>query len=380
MADTVTWDLLRELAEFRAARGCALSFYFKLDPSEVPTQREIVSRVTSLLDDARRKGESMRPELSHDELGALRSDVERVRSWFESSFDRSGVHGAAVFAAGLDNVFRPVRLSESVSDLARLGRSFTLTPLVPLVGRADGAIVVAVGRERGSLYRVISGRLLELADLTEEQLNRHDQGGWSQANYQRHVDEHAKEHLKDVAEELARRVRELRASDVVVVGADDTRAQFIDLLPAEARTAVIGGAHAEAHAGPTELYDVSAPLLREARLLRERDSLARWREAAATEGRAVAGWDDTLEAASDSRVDVLLLKGGATRMAYQCPGCGRASARAGECPLDGTQLEATPDGADLAVHQTLTHGGSILAIEGSPDLDPVEGIGALLRF
>ena len=167
---------------------------------------------------------------------------------------------------------------------------------------------------------------------------------------------------------------------LVVVGADDTRAQFIDLLPAEARTAVIGGAHAEAHAGPTELYDVSAPLLREARLLRERDSLARWREAAATEGRAVAGWADTLEAASDARVDVLLLKGGATRMAYQCPGCGRASARAGECPLDGTQLEATPDGADLAVHQTLTHGGSILAIEGSPDLDPVEGIGALLRF
>src|SRR5881275_607071 len=133
MADTVTWDLLRELAEFRAARGCVLSFYFKLDPSEVPTQREIVSRATSLLDDARRKGESMRPELSHDALVALRGDVERVRSWFESSFDRSGVHGAAVFAAGLDNFFRPVRLSESVADLARLGRSFALTPLVPLV-------------------------------------------------------------------------------------------------------------------------------------------------------------------------------------------------------------------------------------------------------
>src|SRR6058998_2919480 len=72
MADTVTWDLLRELAEFRAARGCALSFYFKLDPSEVPTQREIVSRVTSLLDDARRKGESMRPELVVRQLGPHR--------------------------------------------------------------------------------------------------------------------------------------------------------------------------------------------------------------------------------------------------------------------------------------------------------------------
>jgi peptide chain release factor subunit 1 len=380
MADSVTWDLLRELAEFRAGRGCALSFYVKLDPSEVPTQREIVSRVTSLLDDAHRKGESIRPELSHDERAALREDLEHVRSWFETEFDRRGIHGAAVFVAGLDNIFRPLSLSDSVPDLARLGRSFALTPLVPLVGCAGGAIVVAVGRERGSLYRVTYGGLLELADMTEEQLNRHDQGGWSQANYQRHVDEHTKEHLKDVAEELARRVRELRASDVVVVGADETRAQFIDLLPADARKAVVGAAHAEAHAGPNELYDVSAPLLREARLLRERGGVARWREATATEGRGVAGWDDTLAAASDARVDVLLLREGANHEAYQCPQCGRASATGGPCPLDGSEMEETEDGADLAVHQTLTHGGSVLPIEASPDLDPVQGIGALLRF
>jgi peptide chain release factor subunit 1 len=380
MADTVSWELLRRLAEYRAGRGCALSVYFKLDPSEVPTQREVLSRLTSLLDGAQRKAEARRPELAHDELVALRGDLARVRTWFETEFDRSRVHGAAVFAAGLENLFRPVLLSEPVPDLVRLGRAFALTPLVPLVGRADGALVVAVGRERGSLYRVISGRLLELADLTEEQLNRHDQGGWSQANYQRHVDAHAKEHLKDVADELARRVRQLRSSEIVVVGADETRARFLELLPAEARTAVVGGAHAEAHAGPTELYDVSAPLLREARRLRERDALGRWREATATEGRATAGWEHTLEAASDARVQVLLLRDGVTREAFQCPSCGRVAAGPGTCPLDGSELESAPDGADLAVHQTLTHGGSVLVVEASPDLDPVEGIGALLRF
>lgn len=381
MADTVTWELLRELAGFRASRGCAVSLYVKLDPGEVPTQREIVSRVTSLLDEAHRKAEAIRPELSHEELVALRADIDRIRGWFDAEFDRSGVHGAAVFAAGLDDLFRPVLLTEPVPDAVRLGRSFALTPLVPLVGRADGAIVVAVGRERGDIYRVISGRLLELADLTEEMgLRRTDQGGWSQANYQRHVDEHAKEHLKDVAEELARRVRELRASDVVVVGADDTRAQFIDLLPVAARAIVVGGAHAEAHAGPTELYDVSAPLLRKARLRRERELLDRWREEMATQGRATAGWPDTLEAASDARVEQLLLSDGVTHEAFQCPSCGRATAAEGTCPLDGSRLVRTPDGADVAVHQTLTHGGSVLVVEESSDLDPVGGIGALLRF
>ena len=37
MAETVTWDRLRELAEFRAEKGCAISLYLDLDPSIVPT-------------------------------------------------------------------------------------------------------------------------------------------------------------------------------------------------------------------------------------------------------------------------------------------------------------------------------------------------------
>ena len=35
MAETVTWDVLRELAEFRAEKGCAISLYVDLDPSIV---------------------------------------------------------------------------------------------------------------------------------------------------------------------------------------------------------------------------------------------------------------------------------------------------------------------------------------------------------
>jgi hypothetical protein len=32
------------------------------------------------------------------------------------------------------------------------------------------------------------------------------------------------------------------------------------------------------------------------------------------------------------------------------------------------------------VHQTLAHGGEVWAIRHQPDLQPVEGVGALLRF
>jgi hypothetical protein len=43
-------------------------------------------------------------------------------------------------------------------------------------------------------------------------------------------------------------------------------------------------------------------------------------------------------------------------------------------------MERYDDGADLAVHRTLGFGGTVKVIRHSRDLDPVEGIGALLRF
>ena len=62
------------------------------------------------------------------------------------------------------------------------------------------------------------------------------------------------------------------------------------------------------------------------------------------------------------------------------PACGRLSAAGGQCPLDGTEMDHRDDGLDLAVHQTVAHGGTVWAITAHHDLDPVEGVGALLRY
>jgi hypothetical protein len=43
-------------------------------------------------------------------------------------------------------------------------------------------------------------------------------------------------------------------------------------------------------------------------------------------------------------------------------------------------MEERDDGLDLAVRLTLAHGGDVLAVEHRKDLDPVDGIGAVLRF
>ncbi len=380
MAETVSWDGLRELAEFKAEKGCAISLYVDLDPSTTPTAGDAATRISALLNDGERHSVESNRGLTHDQRIALKGDFERIREWFSNEFDRDGSHGLAVFTAALDNMWRPRALIESVPDRVRVGREFHLAPLVPLVGRGDGALVAVVGRERGDLFRLRAGRLDEIVDRTEEVPGRHDQGGWSQSRFQRHIEKLVAEHLKEVAEDIDRRVRRMPSPKVIVVCSDETRAELEEVLSNEARNAVVGWTTAEAHASSQELLELTSPILEEARAKEEGAVMERWREGAGRGGRAASGWAETLEAASDARVDVLLYEEGAEHEAWQCPACGRLSASGGRCPLDGTETEQRDDGLDLAVHQTVAHGGTVWAVTAHDDLGPVEGVAALLRY
>jgi peptide chain release factor subunit 1 len=381
MAGVITWDRLKELAAFRAQNGLAISLFLGFEPEMTGTTPGAATKINSLLDEAHKSTFGTRGDLTHDRKRGLQSDFERIRNYFTDDLDRAGVQGLAIFAAGLDAFWSASALSDRVPDRAFVGPDFHLKPLVPLLGRGKGAIVAVIDRERGLLFRLTSGRLTPLADLTEEQPGRHDQGGWSQSRFQRHIDELAKDHLRTVAEDLDNHVRRGLARHLVVVGPDEARAAFADLLAAETRNCVVGWTAGEGYATPTELLELALPFLERARLAEETEALERWQEEAGRSGRAASGWDETLEAASDGRVELLLFQEGVARLAYECPSCGRAQTKNGACPLDATRMEPREDGVDVALHRTLAHGGSARALaRDRPELGPVEGIAALLRY
>jgi len=381
MAGVITWNRLRELAAFRAENGLAISLYIGFDPSTAGTIPTVATKMNSLLDEAQKSVLAGRGELTHDEKLGLQSDFERIRDFLTNDFDRAGAQGLAIFAAVLDAFWSVNTLSEPVPDRVCVAPDFFLRPLVPLLGRGEGAIVAVIDRERGLLFKLTNGRLEPLSDLSEEQPGRHDQGGWSQARFQRHIDELARDHLRAVATDLDGHVRRGAAKHVVVVGPEEARAGFTDMLASETQNAFAGATAGEGYATPTELLELALPFLEQARLAEEKAALDRWQEEAGRSGRAASGWDETLEAASDGRVELLLFQEGAQRPAYECPSCGRAQTQNGACPFDATRLEPRQDGVDLAVHRTLAHGGSVRSLARERlELGPVEGIAALLRY
>jgi peptide chain release factor subunit 1 len=376
MATAVTTDTLRGLAGFRASNGCAISIYIDLDPSVTPTIPDVRTKFNAVLSEAEKVAESGAGK-GRDCRLAVRDDIARIREWWEDELDRDGARGVAVFASSADGFFRALTLAEGRGDTVHVGPSLHLAPLAGALDR-DGALVAVVSRERGTIYRFEAGRLQEVADESEEQPGQHDQGGWSQGRYQRHIENLVQQHLKSVGGTLDEHARGggLR---MVVVGPEELRGEFEAALSTEARAAIVGWTTAEAHAGPNELLDVVRPLLDEARARADSEALERFEELHGRGERSASGWKQVLDAASDARVDVLLVEEGAQARAWECPQCGRASADGGDCPLDGTKLEERADAVDLALHQVLGSGGSFVRV-GSGALREAKGIAALLRF
>jgi peptide chain release factor subunit 1 len=379
MAATVTNDLLRQLAAFQAANGCAVSIYVAFDPSSTPTTPDVEAKFNSVLSWAEKEAEASAKGRTHGCQTALREDLAHLRSWWDNEFDRDGSRGVAIFASSADGLFQAVPLPAAVGDSVQIGPSLHLAPLAGRLGRDDGALVLVVSRERGTVYRLGGGRLHEVVDESDDLPGQHTQGGWSQARYERHIDELVKQHLKTVGDEVDRRVHNHGQLKIAVVCGEDLRSEFESALSTEARAAVVGWTTADAHAGPVELLQLVRPLLDEAAAHEEREVLERWQEERGRGGRAAAGWKQVLDAASDARVDTLLIEEDAHVQAWQCPQCGRASADGGGCPLDGTKLAERPDGADLAIQQTILHGGTLVRF-GSGALGAAQGIAALLRF
>jgi peptide chain release factor subunit 1 len=378
MATVVTDGLLRDLAAFRASNGCAISIYVDFDPAAAPTVPAERTKFHARVDEAKKLADSRARDRGRDCKLALAADFERIKGWADDEFDRDGARAVAVFASSADGLFRIVPLLEPVTDGWEIGPELWISPLAGQLGRGEGALVAIVSRERGVLYRLHDGRLDEIADESEEVPGQHDQGGWSQARYQRHIENIVLRHLKTVGEEIDRTVHN-RPAHLVMVAPEEMRGELESKLSHEARESIVGWVSADAHASETELLELVRPLLDEARARADEATLERWQAERGRGGRVAAGWKQTLDAASDARIEVLLVDEGARHEAWSCPTCGRASADGGRCPLDDTKLEERDDAVDLAVHHTVLHGGSFVRF-GAGALTDADGIGALLRF
>lgn len=359
-----------------------ITLYVDLDPERFATAPARSSQIRSLIDQATREVKAD-DSLSHDDRVALREDLSRIDEFLHSTdAPFKGARALAVFCSGPAGLFETVRLTRPVAGGVVVGDHPHVGPMLTVLQERRWLIAL-VNRREAWLWAGSPDRLEKQARVSDDVHGQHDQGGWSQARYERSVEKDVDDHLRKVAGEIERHWRAERFDRLAVGGPQETVPRLLEFLSEDVR------AHLAAGRLDVDLSEVSEDHVREAteRVVQEddrrteRELLDQLAEGAGGGGRATVGLDDTIDALNERRVAHLLIEPGLTGQARRCQACGLLILPPDDvCPADGSPLREVEDLREAVVEAAVVQDAAVTMLRHHEDLHSTGRIGALLRF
>lgn len=370
----ITRGQVESLAHRRAEEGI-LSVYIKVDPILGYDVGQAAAKFKGAL---RRFARGAK----ETERAVLEREKHKVLDYLESW--EPHCRGLALFSC------QPAGLWETF-DLPVLVPSFVAvahTPQAELLAQfLEDFPRLAVALLDGAAARIYLGEQAAWerdASIKSDIPGRHDQGGWAQARFQRHIEFHETQHLKKVAEELEKLYRDEPFRGLVIVGSEEAAAELEGLLSETVGGKLIGRLAADFKQEPdSEILERVLRLAAEADMLAEEELVRRIVDSAEAGGRGAVGLKNTLEAVVEGKVATLAVAEGVAMEGAVCPRCDYFTAEPfKQCPVCATTGELVDDIVDYAVERTILRGGRVKFVGGKAGewLLARGALGALLRY
>lgn len=310
-------------------------------------------------------------------------DQQQIERYVEGLVRRvynEDVKGMAIFSCSVNGTFLtypsmiPFENEFFISDLP------TLQPLVRLSSQYQNTLIVMVETDSAKLLEISLEGVRGESSIESYVPGRHDQGGWAQMRYQRHIQDHMDRHHKEVAEQLTELFDSGQWKRVVLIGQDRIVSNFKAFLPERVKQNIVDTFSMDF------LEERSKVILRtlEGLLSKEREEVNRQiqgiKERALKAGMATLGLNGTLEALHRSQIHTLYLSTKISLMGGKCSRCGSlVLIQSKPCPLCKGEIKTTQLAEEM-VRQVLRQDGEVKLVEDNPILQENEGVGASLRF
>jgi peptide chain release factor subunit 1 len=365
-------DYLRKLAEWSSNGAPVSSLFLDIDGRRFPRREDYMVRADALCTQLK--------EQAAGEKGAKRSvkgDVDRFTE-FLNGLDRGNNRGVALFSSSEGGMWEEVLVPRSLPDRAVIADHPYVLPLEAMVETYESFCTVIVDREKARLFLARMGRIDEATDVFDEVPGQHDQGGWSQARFQRHIEEHVGRHLKNVGDVLLRYYKRRNFDHLILAGPEEIVPAFEEGLHDYLKRRVIARTTLPMHIKADDVLQKSLQVEEELEGERERQTVERLEAEAAAERLGVIGVGHTLKALNEGRVDTLVVPFGRSEKGFKCPRCDWLAVTGKTCPRCGAEFQEVPDVIESAVEAALRQSSRVQTLDRHPT--GKEEVGALLRY
>jgi peptide chain release factor subunit 1 len=319
---------------------------------------------------------------------AYSEDQEQIERFVEGLVRRSydeGVDGIAIFSCSATGTFLNYPSIIPFENEFFLSGLPVLRPLVRLSSQYQDTLAVMVETDSAKHFEISLEGLLSESSIENYVPGRHDQGGWAQMRYQRHIRDHMNKHHKEVSEQLTELFDTGKWKRVVLIGQDRTLSNFKGFLPERVKQ----------HITDTFSMDFSEERSRVLRriverlLEREKEEVSRHieeiKEMASQRGRAAFGLNGTLEALNKGQIQTLYLLASFSLPGGSCARCGSlvllhpSAYSSTSCPFCKGNTRKV-DLGEAMMRSVLRQDGEVKWVEENLTLKGNDGVGASLRF
>jgi len=317
-----------------------------------------------------------------EERQSFDKDIEKITTFLEEDLDASA-NGIAIFACSGADLFETIQLNAPLEDnylyVYNQPHLYHLTRLDDAYPRY-AALLTDANNARIFVFGL--GETLETEQVKGKKVQRVKVGGWSQARYQRRVENAHANHAKEAIETLDRIVKQEKVEHIILAGDPQITPLLEEEMPKHLSSKLVDVMKIDLKASDQEILSTTLERIREEDAKTDAEKVERLLREYRGRGLAIIGPEAVLEALANGQVDELLISASLERTHSE------------EEQIDAILAPEVPDStgstetdeprsvlmADLLVTKARQTDARVSFIEDPELLKEVDGVGAFLRW
>jgi peptide chain release factor subunit 1 len=222
------------------------------------------------------------------------------------------------------------------------------------------------------------GKLEEHTYILDEVPGWHKQGGWSQARFQRHIEQQIYEHLKKVADITLNFFKKEQLDRLILGGPYEVITHFKNILHIYLVRRSVGTIAIDVDASTREIEKKALSHIKKIEDKENDDLMQRILDNLGK--MAVAGIEDVAGILNQGRIQLLLVDPDLKMKGWVCPKCHFISTTPKVCEICGRDAEESQDIVENIIEQNFELAGEIHFLSNNKKLKKLGGIAAVQRW
>lgn len=375
-------EKVRRLSGQEFSDNYVVSLYLDVNPEAHPSRKDLQPILNSLLNEANAKIDELgkNDSMTNEHRQSLASDLKSIKEFVSYDLNREQTPGLAIFSSNRAGLWEIEKLPHPVKNRVVINHGPYVRPLLRMLDDYKHFSTLLISKDKARLFRIFAEQITDESEVFDEVPGKHEQGGWSQTRYQRHIENHIDRHLKHALSKLERFFAENPFDFLIISTTDEVRPMIENRLHPYLKERLVRWENLEIDASQAEVLKRTVEVEHDINRKEQFDLVEKAKQRKESGNLIAVGLDDVLNVVTEKKVDQLLVQRGFSRKGFKCYNNKNLSSSSNICEVCGKDFEPVDDIVEEAIEIAYSKNGTVRLIEDDISLEEFGSITALLAY